>query len=206
MKSFFSPTLLVLCFSCFFFTSFRTSTDDFNAQLDAVVTDFKQNIFDEQKCQAASSKAGSIADAIEEALNGDGLDKGERKKLEGLKKEAEALEDYISAVGDINGGFITVEKMNLANARVHGDISAVQKGDFCTDIVSVSIGDFICYLAENNGSKIISVNYKWKGPDGAKSGSGTVTVYANSVHAMYSNRKDHEVKKVTFMGLVCKEK
>jgi hypothetical protein len=197
------PLLLILCLPFFFFTSFRISTDDYDAQLNAVVADFKLNIFDQQKCEAASQKAGDISEAIKEALNEE-LDKADRKKLEALKKEAEALEDYILAVGDINAGFETVEKMNLANSRVHGDISAVQKGDFCVDIISVSIGDFICYLAENNSSKIISVNYKWKGPDGTKSGSGTIKVFATSIHAMYSNRKDKDVKKVTFMGLTCK--
>lgn len=195
---------LLLCVTFFFFTSFRNSETDYNAELNAVVADFKLNIFDQQKCETASKKAGTIADAIEEALNEDGLDKGERKKLEALKKEAEALEDYILAIGDINGGFETVEKMNLANARVNGEIASVQKGDFCVDITSVTIGEYICYLAENNGSKIISVNYKWKGPAGAKSGSGTIKVFANSVHAMYSNRKDKEVKDVKFMGLTCK--
>jgi hypothetical protein len=186
------------------FTSFRISATDYDAQLNEVVADFKQNIFDQQKCEAASKKAGDIADAIEEAMNEDGLDKAERKKLEALKKEAEAVEDYILAVGDINDGFETVEKMNLANARVHGDIHEVQKGDFCTDIISVTIGDYICYLAENNSSKIISVNFKWKGPAGAKSGSGTIKVFAESVHAMYSNRNDKLVKDIKFMGLVCK--
>ncbi|MDQ3108366.1 MAG: hypothetical protein M3R17_00595 [Bacteroidota bacterium] len=195
---------LIFILPLLLFTSFRISTTDFDAQLNEVVADFKQNIFDQQKCESASKKAGDISDAIEEALNEDGLDKSERKKLEGLKKEAEALEDYILAIGDITGGFETVEKMNLANSRVKGEITSVQKGDFCVDIISVSIGDFICYLAENNSSKIISVNYKWKGPDGTKSGSGTIKVFAASVYAMYSNRKDKEVKKVTFMGLTCK--
>ncbi len=195
---------LLLCVAFFSFTSFRISETDYNAELNAVVADFKLNIFDQLKCEAASKKAGDIADAIEEALNEDGLDKGERKKLEGFKKEAEALEDYILAIGDINGGFETVEKMNLANARVNGQISSVQKGDFCVDIISVTIGEYICYLAENSSSKIISVNYKWKGPAGAKSGSGTVKVFASSVHAMYSNRKDKETKEVKFMGLTCK--
>ena len=206
MKTITPLLLLLLCLPFSSFNSFCISSDDFDAQLNTVVADFKQNILDQAKCEAASTKAGEISDAIEDALNEDGVDKGERKKLEALKKEAEALEDYILAVGDINGGFITVEKMNLANSRVHAGISSVQKGDFCVDIISVSIGDYICYLAENNGSKIISVNYKWKGPGGTKSGSGTITVFANSVHAMYSNRKDHGTKELTFMGLVCKEK
>ena len=194
--------LLILPF--FLFSSFRLSTTDYDAQLNEVAADFKKNIFDQQKCMAASTKAGDIADAIEEALNDDGLDKAERKKLEGLKKEAEALEDYILAVGDINDGFETVEKMNLANSRVHGEINEVQKGDFCVDILSVTIGDYICYLAKNNGSKIISVNYRWKSPAGTKSGTGTVKVFAESVHAMYNNRNDKEVKEVKFMGLICK--
>lgn len=195
---------LLLCLPFLSFTSINTSTEDFDTQLNAVVTDFKQNIFDQAKCEAASKKAGEISDAIEEALNEDGVDKSERKKLEGLKKEAEALEDFILAIGDINGGFETVEKMNLANSRVKADISNVQKGDFCVDIISVTIGEFICYLAENNGSKIISVNYKWKGPDGTKSGSGTIKVFPTSVHAMYSNRKDKGTKDIKFMGLTCK--
>jgi hypothetical protein len=196
--------LLLLCLPFLAFTSTRIAADDFDAQLNAVVADFKQNIFDQAKCEAASQKAGTISDAIEDALNEEGVDKAERKKLEGLKKEAEALEDFILAIGDINSGFATVEKMNLANTRVKADISNVQKGDFCVDIISVTIGEFVCYLAENTGSKIISVNYKWKGPDGTKSGSGTVKVFASSVHAMYSNRKDKDTKKVTFMGLNCK--
>jgi hypothetical protein len=196
--------LLLLCLPFLSFIPTRITAEDFDAQLNAVVADFKQNIFDQAKCEAASQKAGTISDAIEDALNEDGVDKGERKKLEGLKKEADALEDFILAIGDINGGFETVEKMNLANSRVKAEISGVQKGDFCVDIISVSIGDYICYLAENNGSKIISVNYKWKGPAGTKSGSGTVKVFANSVHAMYSNRKDPGTKELVFMGLTCK--
>jgi hypothetical protein len=198
--------LPLLCLPLFLFTSFRISGTDYSAQLDAVVADFKQNIFDKQKCEAASQKAGSIAEAIEEVLNEEGPDKSERKKLDALKKEAEALEDYILAVGDINSGFTTVEKLNLANARVGGTISTVQKGDFCVDITSVSVGDFICYLAENNGSEITSVNYRWKGPDGTKSGSGTVTVFSKSVRAMYTNRENKDVTKLQFMGLTCKAK
>jgi hypothetical protein len=199
-----NPLFLLLCLPFLSFTTTRISADDFDAQLNAVVADFKLNIFDQQKCEAASQKSGTISDAIEDALNEDGVDKSQRKKLEELKKEADALEDFILAIGDINGGFETVEKMNLANSRVHADISNVQKGDFCVDIISVSIGEFICYLAENNGSKIISVNFKWKGPDGTKSGSGTIKVFPGSVHAMYSNRKDKGTTKVTFMGLTCK--
>ncbi|CAN5170673.1 hypothetical protein BH09BAC5_BH09BAC5_06600 [soil metagenome] len=196
--------LLLLLVPFFSFTSNQISSDDYDAQINAVVTDFKANIFDQSICDAAAKKAEGISEAIEDAMNEDGVSKSERKKLEDLKKEAEALNSYINAISDLEGGFVTVEKMNLANSRVHGDISAEQKGDFCTDIISISIGDFICYLAENNSSKIISVNYRWKGPDGTKSGTGTVKVFANSVHPMYNNRKDKDVKKVTFMGLTCK--
>src|ERR1044071_530445 len=103
---------LLLCLPFLSFTSSRISTDDFDTQLNAVVTDFKQNIFDQAKCEAASKKAGEISGSIEDALNEDGVDKSERKKLEGLKKEAEALEDFILAVSDVNAGFETVEKMN----------------------------------------------------------------------------------------------
>jgi hypothetical protein len=196
--------LILLTLPFLSFISPKETSTDFDTQLTAVATDFKTNIFDQQKTEAANKKAADISDAITDALNEDGIAKAEIKKLEGLKKDAEALEDYISSVGDLSGGFATIEKLNLANARVNGNISSVQKGDFCTDIISVSIGDYICYLAENNSSKIISVNYKWKGPDGTKSGSGTVQVFANSIHTMYSNRKDKDTKEVKFMGLVCK--
>jgi hypothetical protein len=72
------------------------------------------------------------------------------------------------------------------------------------DIISVTIGDFVCYLAENNSSKITSVNYKWKDEAGTNSGSGTIQVFANSIRAMYSNREKPKVNKVGFLGLNCK--
>lgn len=186
------------------FTPITEYPSDFDTQLTSVTTDFKTNIFDQEKCEAANKKAIEISEAITDSLNEGGLDKSSIKKLEALKKEAEALADYISAVGELSGGFATIEKLNLANDRVKGEISNVQKGDFCMDIISVTIGDYICYLAENTGSKMISVNYKWKGPGGTKSGSGTVQVFANSVRALYSNRNDKVTKELKFMGLVCK--
>ncbi len=198
--------LAILSVPLLSFTLLQDSGNDFDKQLNDVVSDFKQNIFDQQKCQTASQKAGTISDDITDAMNADGVSKSDLKKLEGLKKEAIALQDYIGAVGNLDGGFATVDNLNLANSRVNGNINSVSNGKFCSDIISVSIGDYICYLAENNNDKITSVNYRWKGPDGTKSGSGTINVFAHSIAAMYSNRADPKVNKVEFLGLTCKSK
>lgn len=198
--------LLLLALPFFSFVSLRESADDFDKQLNDVTADFKTNIFEKSKCTAASQKAGEISASIKDLLDGGDIEKSEIKKLEGLKKEADALEDYITAVGDLDGGFVTVDNLNLANSRVNGTISTVSNGKFCVDIISVSVGDFICYLAENNDSKMTSVTYNWKGPAGTKSGSGTIQVFAKSVHAMYSNRDEPTVKEINFLALTCKQK
>ena len=198
--------LLFLALPFFSFISFRESADDFDKQLNDVAADFKTNIFEKAKCSAASQKAGEISQSIKDLLDGGDIEKSEIKKLEGLKKEADALEDYITAAGDLDGGFVTVENLNLANARVNGNINTVSNGKFCVDVISVSVGDFICYLAENNDSKMTTVTYSWKGPAGAKSGSGTVQVFAKSVHPVYSNRDEPTVKEISFLAMTCKQK
>jgi hypothetical protein len=198
--------ITLFSFTLLSFISLKETATDFDKQLNDVVADFKLNIFDQQKCQAASDKAANISEGITDAMNEDGISKSDIKKLQDLKKEADALQDYILAVGNIEGGFETVDKLNLANSRVQGNISSVSNGKFCMDIISVSIGDYICYMAENNSDKITSVNYKWKGPDGTKSGSGTISVFAHSVNAMYSNRAEPAVNKVEFLSLTCKSK
>ncbi|MCX6311754.1 MAG: hypothetical protein NT084_08970 [Bacteroidetes bacterium] len=194
---------LILCIPFFSFVSLTDSSSDFDKKLDKVVADFKLNIFNKQKCDSCSIDAKNIATAIQDVLDEGGIDKSEIKKMEALKKEADGLENYISAVGDLTGGFSTVADLNLANARVKGNISN-ESGKFCVDIISVTIGDFVCYLAENNSSKITSVNYKWKDEAGTNSGSGTIQVFANSIRAMYSNREKPKVNKVGFLGLNCK--
>jgi hypothetical protein len=195
--------LIILALPFLSFVKMKDSSTDFDGKLDKLVTSFKQNIFNKQKCDSCSAAAKNIASDIQDVLDDGGMEKSEIKKMEALKKEADALENYISAVGDLDGGFSTVADLNLANTRVQGNISN-ETGKFCTDIISVTIGDYICYLAENNTSKIISVNYRWKDESGTNSSSGTVKVFANSIRAMYSNREKPKVNKVEFLGLNCK--
>ncbi|MGL4598621.1 MAG: hypothetical protein ACRCYO_13980 [Bacteroidia bacterium] len=197
---------LFLILPLFAFASFPEAIADFDKQLNDVVAEFKTNVMDQQKSQATAQKAADLAERISDAMNEDGVSKTDRKKLDELKKETEAIEAFITAVGDSEGGFATAEKMNLANNRIRSEMNSVQKGDFCAGVMEIIIGDFSCYLAENSGKEITAVTYRWKGPNGTKSGSGTVNVFASSVHPMYNNRKDPETKKITVMSMSCKEK
>ena len=140
--------LLILCIPFFSFVTSTDSSSDFDKKLDKVVANFKQHIFNKQKCDSCSIDAKNIAIAIQDVLDDGGIDKSEIKKLEALKKEADGLENYISAVGDLDGGFSTVADLNLANGRVKGTISN-ESGKFCVGIISVSIGHTSIFMFNN---------------------------------------------------------
>jgi hypothetical protein len=196
--------LFIFCFINFAFRSLNDYANDFDRKLSDIASDFKRDIFDVGKCVLLKNDAGDLSNDIETAMNEDEVSETEKTKLKALKIEANALENYISAVGDFGTGYPTIDEFLLANKRVGGLIATISTDKFCMDIVSVTIGDYICYLAQNNTETTLSLSYKWKSSDGMQLGNGTMGVYGKSLRQMYSNRNKPSVKRVSFFGLTCK--
>lgn len=187
------------------FKSIKETPSDFDSKISDIVSSFRQNIFNKSKCEQLRNEAEYVADEIEKALEDDDEEYSieEKRELRTYKKEADALDGYIGAVGN-SGNFIPrIADIRLANERVQGIVSGIPNNTFCIDIITISIGNYICYLAENNSTNGYRVNYKYKIPKSLNTGSGSFGVSAQSVRHIYDNREKPSQKKVTFYGITC---
>jgi hypothetical protein len=178
-----------------------SKADDFQSELDDIVRNFKLNIMDETKIKAADSDAENLIDDIDRELKGDPDDP---TKLEELEKKVTALDNYIEAVGIGTTSWITTADLQLGNQLVGGQTSNVSTGVYCVDVISVTVGNYMAYLFQNNSASNYVVDYKWKVKSGTHTGYGNMGVSKNECRQFYNNRENPNDKVINVYGITCK--
>ncbi len=184
----------------------QETPSDFDYKLSDIARDFRNEIMNEDECENLKRAADELVDEIEEVIEmDDEYSSTEIAELKKLKKEAEALEQFIAAVGDVGNYSPSIEEFNLANRRIRASVHYVSRNNYCVDIILVEIGDYVAYLTENNSSKNYTVSYKWKVPNGMSTGNGTMGLSKYSARHIYNNRDDIARKNISIFGVDCKE-
>lgn len=184
----------------------KKSPGDFEYKLTNIISKFKSEIMDKSECEKQKIAAENLSDEIKEAIeNIEEYNSNHLDELKKLKKEAEALEEFIAAVGHCGSYIPSIENFNLANRRVGASVVNVIKDKYCVDVISVTIGDYTAYLAENNSTKNYTVTYKWKAPNGMNYGNGNMRLSKLSVRHFYDNREKPSQRHISIFGITCKE-
>lgn len=183
----------------------RKNPNDFDSDLDTIAHKFIENIMDKEECEKQKRNADDLAEEIEKALkNEDDYNNEEKSQLKKLKKEAEALEDYIGTIGDTGNYFLNMNTFYLANGRIGASYFRIGNYNFCVDVVVVEIKDYKVYLFQNNTENNYFVEYNYKVSNTSK-GSGKMGVNNHSMRNFYNNRENPKFKNVTVLGISCKE-
>ena len=161
---------------------------------------------DKDECEKQKRAADDLSDDINDAIkNTDEYNYDEIIELKKLEKEAEALEEFIAAVGNCGNYIPSIKIFNLANKRVGASVVSIVKDKYCVDVISVTIGNHVAYLGENNSTNNYTITYKWKTPNAMNSGNGTMGLSALSVRHIYDNREKPIQKNISILGITCKE-
>lgn len=178
--------------------------NDFDYDLSRIANDFRRDIMNKSRCEDLKRKADYLSDDIQKYLNEEDIDQYEKDKLRQLKKETEAVEEYIGSVGNCGTYFPKMDDLILANYRINGSILTQLNNKFCVDVITVSINDYVATLAYNKTSANYSIAYKWKLPSGMSSGNGSMGLSSKTVRHMYDNRDKPQAKKIVIVSLNCR--
>lgn len=195
-------TIFIFTFFCLLHLLILESPEDFESKLNDIVAKFKREILDKQECEKYKREADDLVEEIKKSINSGDYTNEEVSKLNKLKGESEALEEYIAAVGGCANYVPSISDFNLANKRVKGNITQVSLNKFCIDIFSVEIDNYIVYLGVNNTSNNYTVSYNWKSATG-NGGSGTMGLTSKCVRHIYDNREHTNRKKITISNIKC---
>lgn len=198
--------LLFTSILLFGFSSLKEGPNDFDYKLSDIVRKFKSDIMDRDECEKQKRAADDLADDIKKAIKNEDEDNSDEIiELKKLEKEANALEEFIASVGNCGNYVPSIQNFNLANRRVGANVAVIIKDKYCIDIISVSIGNYIAYLGENNSSKNYTVTCKWKTTNSMNTGNVTMGLPALSVRHIYDNREKPIQKNISVFGITCKE-
>jgi hypothetical protein len=205
MKKEFGILATVAVLMCLGLSALKDTPKDFEYKLSDIVRTFKLEIMNEDECEKQKWAAGNLAEEIKNAIeNTDKYTSDEIVELKKLKGEAEALKEFIMAVGCGNY-ILSIKNFNLANERVGAKVVNLIKDKYCVNVITVSIGDYVAYFAENNSTNSYTVEYKWKSPipNGMNTGNGTMGLWGLSVRRMYDNREKPSQKNISIFEIIC---
>lgn len=198
---------LALFFLLFSFSSAfcQDSPRDFEYRLSDIARSFRNNIMDEDDCARLRNEAGDLAIEIEDAIEEEEeYSSTELQELRGLEKEAEALEDYIGVVGGGGSHLLSIDDLQLANKRVRGAISYLSRGKDCMNVLTINIGDYVCFLGENASASNYTASYAWKVSGSYSKGNGTMGLPARNLRHIYDNREKPQQKAIVVYEVSCK--
>lgn len=198
--------LLITSILLFGFSGLIESPSDFDYKISDIAKKFKLGIMDKDECEKQKIAAEGLVYEIKDAIkNEDKYNSNEIIELKKLEKEAEALGEFIATVGNCGYYIPSIKSFNLANRRVGASVASIIKDKYCVDVISVTIGDYVAYLVENNSTKNYEVTYKWKVPNSMNTGNGTMGFSEFSVRHIYDNREKPSQKNISVFGIICKE-
>lgn len=196
--------ILISAFLILSYTTESKKYSDFDSELTQIVNEFKTNIMNKDKCEDLYNRAYYLADEIENSIEDDDNSEYENNKLEELKKEAKAVEDFIRSVGNsANNLPIKMDLIYLANKRINSTITEKTKYNFCVDIITISINNYVTTMAFNKTSSNYTVTYKWKLSSAFNTGSGNMGLPTNSVRHIYDNRELPSQKQIIITSMNC---
>jgi hypothetical protein len=182
------------------------SNSEFESELLNIAYEFQKNIMDEDKCDEQRRNADNLVIDIEKELKKvDKYSSDEIRKLKVTKIKAEALYSYIGVIGGLGYQYISKEAFYKVNNILNAQLTDVSSGEFCVDIKSVLIENYIVYLAENNSNSSFRLDYKYKGSDKLNAGQGYMGLGEGEIGRIYNNRKKPNQKKIILYEVTCKK-
>ena len=182
----------------------KAGPHEFENRLTQIVTAFRNSIMDEGQCAIEKKAADNLADDIQEAIKQtDQYTDNEISDMKQLRREAVALEEYISAVGGCGIDYPSIQDFNLAINRVKASVVMMIKDKYCVDILYVTIGNYKVFLLQNTTVNTLTVVYQYKTASGSNSGRGTIGLSNKSLRNFCSNRHNKALGSIVITGISC---
>lgn len=196
--------LLVISLMFFGYVNSQETFSDFDSKLSNIAQEFRIKIMDKNECEKLKKNTENLIDDIDNVLNNK-KKSNEIYELIKLKKEAEALIDFMWTIGNCGNYILNIDNFNLANKRVNANINYIIKDKYCVDIILINIGNYVTYLAYNNTNNNYTVFYKWKAQNSMTNGYGTIGILKHSFRHIYDNRDKKEIKNIIVYSIKCKK-
>lgn len=156
------------------------------------------------ECERIRDNVENLIEEIEDELDDDEpKSNDEIYELQKIKKEAIAIEEYISVIILGNNGFLDIDNLRLANDRINGAISYVTNGKYCINIVCIKINGFKSYLFYNPSNENLTGYYKYKANNYNGIGKGYMGIMKYSMRSIFNNRDREIHKDIFFYDIKC---
>lgn len=181
---------------------FAQSVSSISSDMFSSINQFKNSITDEDECRHQISIIDDLVNDVDNLLD-DTNDSYEIKELRQLKRKLEAVEDYMGTVGVGRMSFVKEEDFYLANGIIGGSFAEISKS-LCAQIMSVTINEYVAFVALNKQSETVQVTVDWNFYGSSKGGIMEMGLAGLSFRRFADNSNDTTKKRIIIKSVSCK--
>lgn len=168
----------------------------FESRLNSICRNFQDQPTDKALCEQLQNDAEELVEEIDLEIKNE-TNPQIISTYNKLKDEANAVVDFIGAVGNCSQTILSQDRLRLVGKRINYRLSKVGKEEFCVNLISISIGSYTCFLFENNSANNYVIQFQWKTQDGRESGNGKMGLPSHSVRPVRDNRESLRIPRPT---------
>lgn len=157
--------------------------------------------FSEENVEDAWKEIVEIKGDIEDYIKKGGHSRSVYQDLTTLENICETLDDYMICVGDWNRFPIRRSVFDKGVELMQANMAYLFYGNYCVNIIELTMGNYKCLLAENRGSTTIKVKYNFGTPTGNQ--TGEMGLSAGHVRVMVNNRDCRDFEKLVVNSIQC---
>ena len=200
MKVYLSLLLLL----CLIPSKKEINFNNFDSDLNQIVNEFERNIMDKNECEDLKRKASYLSEDIEDAIEEEQNSSEEKIKLTKLKKEVDAVEEFISTVGNAGNNIsVKMDDIILANSRINANISQTSPDKYCCKIIKISLQNYVSTMLYNDSNADVTVTYNWYANNKSTNANGTMGLPRKTIRQVYNNRDSSTQKNTIFTSIKC---
>ncbi len=203
MKIIILASFLSLFINNIFSQDLQTYVNDFND----IVKETPKQISNRDRCDYLIKNISTLNSNLEHVLNNsEQIHPDDIKVLKWTKVHAEALENFLRAVGNSSNGmmYMTANQLTLVKELFSVGITEVYFEKFCCNLFEIKFDNYICVLAYKKGSdEIYNIKSKISSQTARSTSSMDMGLMVNKFRRLWSNGDDLSIKNYQIHSIQC---
>ena len=177
--------------------------NDFNNDLELLISQFEEEIGDQNQCRQVQSKLRLLHREMRTYFRSHA---DEKVANQSMLDDINGFKGYVACITNSNASLMGLDQFKVGCRLIGGSFEYLEKGAYCLEVIKHRVGDYLCYLAfntDNENGRNYVITYVLDTPSLNKKGILNSIVLGGQIDLIVDNRNWTNERYLTVSEIKC---